>query len=329
MPTPPLPQSLPQSLPPSLAPRLVRTLYGDRATEPRPLASGAWSQAYALRLDGAEVVLRIGAHGEDFAKDEAVARLAGPGLPVPPVLARGEAEGWAYAVSGRVRGTALDDLSGDAVARTLPSLLRALGAAARVELAGTSGYGIWAPDGRAPHASWPEALLAIADETPRVPGWRAALVDSGFGLGPVEAGLSALAALTPYLPDERRLIHGDLLSRNVLAAEDAITGVLDWGNALYGDPLYDAAWLLHWWPWYPGWRPGDLHGALLAHWHGVGATPVRLRERLHAYLLHIALDALAYCAYRGRWDEVRAHVGAVQSLAAAGPGESALIPGPP
>lgn len=186
------------------------------------------------------------------------------------------AEGWAYAVSGRVRGTALDDLSGEAVARTLPSLLRALDAAARVDLAGTSGYGIWTPDGLAPHASWPEALLAIGTETPRVPGWRAALVDSGIGLGPVEAGLSALAALTPCLPDARRLIHGDLLSRNVLAGEAGITGVLDWGNALYGDPLYDAAWLLHWWPWYPGWRPGDLHAALLTHWRATGPTPAHL-----------------------------------------------------
>ncbi|MFF9827280.1 phosphotransferase family protein [Streptomyces albidoflavus] len=322
MPTPPRPTPLP----PSFAPRLVRALYGDRATEPRPLASGAWSQAYALMLNGAEVVLRVGAHGEDFAKDEVVARLAGPGLPVPPVLARGEAEGWAYAVSGRVRGSALDDLSGEAVARTLPSLLRALDAAARVDLAGTSGYGIWTSDGLAPQASWPEALLAIGDETPRVPGWRTALVDIGFGLGPVEAGLSALGALTPYLPDERRLIHGDLLSRNVLVGEGAITGVLDWGNALYGDPLYDAAWLLHWWTWYPGWRPGDLHGALLTHWRATGATPVRLRERLHAYLLHIALDALAYCAYRRRWDEVRAHLGTVLALAAGECGEGVLIP---
>ncbi|WP_406226140.1 aminoglycoside phosphotransferase family protein [Streptomyces albidoflavus] len=203
------------------------------------------------------------------------------------------AEGRAYAVSGRVRGTALDDLSGEAVAGTLPRLLRALDAGARVDVAGTSGYGIWTPDGRAPHASWPEALLAIGTETPRVPGWRAALVDSGIGLGPVEAG---------------------------------ITGVLDWGNALYGDPLYDAAWLLHWWPWYPGWRPGDLHAALLTHWRATGPTPAHLRERLHAYLLHIALDALAFCSYRGRWDEVRAHVGTVLTLASAGEGESVLIP---
>ncbi|KPC86502.1 hydrogenase expression protein HypB, partial [Streptomyces sp. NRRL F-6602] len=119
---------------------------------------------------------------------------------------------------------------------------------------------------------------------------------------------------------------GDLLSRNVLAGEAGITGVLDWGNALYGDPLYDAAWRLHWWPWYPGWRPGDLHAALLTHWRATGPTPAHLRERLHAYLLHIALDALAYCAYRRRWDEVRAHVGTGLTLASADGGESVLIP---
>ncbi|MFD5185864.1 phosphotransferase family protein [Streptomyces sp. NPDC058372] len=317
----------PTSLPlPDLAHRLVRTAYGDRATEPRPLATGAWSQAFALTLDGVEAVLRIGAHGEDFAKDEAVARLAGPGLPVPAVLARGTAEGWAYALSVRAHGTALDDLSAVDVARALPSLLTALDAAARVDLTGTSGYGIWAPGGRASHATWPEALLAIGTETARVPGWRAALVECGVGLGPVDAGLAALARLTPYLPGERQLLHGDLLSRNVLADGGAVTAVLDWGNALYGDRLYDAAWLLHWWPWYSAWRPADLHAALLAHWHATGPLPDHLRERLHAYLLHIALDALAYCAYRRRWDEVRVHADAVLALAGAAPGESVLIP---
>ncbi|MGW4454764.1 hypothetical protein ACWEJQ_00950 [Streptomyces albidoflavus] len=202
--------------PHSLAPRLVRTLYGDRATAPRPLASGAWSQAYALTLDGDEVVLRIGAYGEDFAKDEVVARLAGPELPVPPVRARGEAEGWAYAVSGRVRGTALDDLSGEAVAGTLPSLLRALDAASRVDLAGTSGYGIWTPDGQAPHASWPEALLAIGTETPRVPGWRDAWSPSWAGVRlPLaghrlasSAGLAESAGIRPGSASTHRPLPG-------------------------------------------------------------------------------------------------------------------------
>ncbi|WP_433003445.1 hypothetical protein [Kribbella sp. CA-294648] len=63
---------------PELARRLVRTVFGARATEPRPLAAGAWSQAFELTADGAEVVLRIGSHGADFAKDEIAARFTGP-----------------------------------------------------------------------------------------------------------------------------------------------------------------------------------------------------------------------------------------------------------
>ncbi|MGC5008758.1 phosphotransferase family protein [Streptomyces sp. DT203] len=309
---------------PVLARRLVRTTFGVRATEPQPLAAGAWSQAFELTIDGVEAVLRIGAHGMDFAKDEIAARFAGPHLPVPPVLARGMVDNWQYAISTRAHGTGFDDLSTADVALTLPSLLTALDAIGRIDLAGTAGYGIWTPDGRAPYDSWVDALLAIGTETARVPGWRAALADSEIGLGPVEAGLAALATLGPYLPNERRMIHGDLLSRNVLAAGGTVTAVLDWGNALYGDHLYDAAWLIYWWPWYPQWRTIDIHAELLAHWHATGPLPTHLRERLHAYLIHIGLDAITYCTYQHRWDEVRHNADTVVALTNSAPGEIEL-----
>jgi hygromycin-B 4-O-kinase len=309
-----------------LARRLVASTFRIRATEPQPLAAGAWSQAFALDLDGAEAVLRIGAHGTDFAKDELAGRLAGPGLRVPPMLARGEFDTWHYAISARAHGTGFDDLSAADAALALPSLLTALDHIGTIDLAGTAGYGVWTPDGQAPYGSWADALLAIGTETTRVPGWRAALADSEIGLGPVETGLAALAALAPYLPDERRMIHGDLLSRNVLAAGDTVTAVLDWGNAMYGDSLYDAARLIYWWPWYPQWRALDISTELLAHWHATGPLPTHLRERLHAYLIHIGLDAIAYCTFQRRWDEVRTNVDTVNALAAAAPGAIVLNP---
>jgi hygromycin-B 4-O-kinase len=183
-----------------LARLLVEETFGVQASEPRLLAGGAWSQAFALTIGGAEVVLRIGRHGADFAKDELVARVAGPRLPVPAVLATGVFDGWHYAVSSRAQGVAFDDLAVADVALVLPSLLAALDDIGGIDLAGTTGYGIWSPDGRAPHDSWVDALLAIGTETARVPGWRAALAGSEIGLEPVEAGLAALAALAPYLP---------------------------------------------------------------------------------------------------------------------------------
>ncbi|MFJ4902546.1 phosphotransferase [Streptomyces sp. NPDC088727] len=53
----------------------------------------------------------------------------------------------------------------------------------------------------------------------------------------MKTGLDTLAALAPYLPNQCHMIHGDLLSRNVLAADGTITAVLDWGDALCGDHL--------------------------------------------------------------------------------------------
>ncbi|WP_198676104.1 aminoglycoside phosphotransferase family protein [Kribbella monticola] len=304
---------------PELAKRLVRETFGVRATEPKQLAAGEWSQAFELTLDDAEVVLRVGKHGTDFAKDEVVARVAGPALPVPAVLARGEFDGWHYAVSARAHGLALDDLSRAELTRVLPSLLAMLDEIGDLEIGGAEGYGGWSPGGRAPYGSWAEALLAIGTETERVPGWRAALAASEFGLEPFEAGSAALAALAPYLPDDRRMIHSDLLNRNVLCSDDGVSAVLDWGNAAHGDSLYDAAWLIYWWPWYPQWRSIDIKSELSAHWAASRSAPVNARERLHAYLIHIGLDAIAYCAFKGRWDDVRSNVDVVVALTSSSP----------
>ncbi len=100
------------------------------------------------------------------------------------------------------------------------------------------------------------------------------------------------------------------------ASSASVTVVLDWGNAMYGDSLYDAAWLIYWWPWYPQWSATDISAELFAHWTASGTFPPNARQRLHAYLIHIGLPAIAYCAFRGRWDDVRANVDTVLALTA-------------
>ncbi len=295
--------------------RLVRERFGARASVPVPLSAGEWSRAYSLTLDGAEAVLRLGAHGEDFEKDRAAAHLAAPRVPVPRVLESGPFDDAFYCLAPRARGTALDDLTGAGMEAVLPALLRTLDTIGALDVSDTSGYGMWTASRTAPHGTWGDALLAIATETPRVPGWRAALERSDTGPAPFDAGIARLSQLAPNLPAERRLIHGDLLSRNVLTVGDGITAVLDWGNALYGDHLYDAARLLYWWPWYPRWRRIDLRSRLTGHWRATSRVPDDLEDRLLAYRLHIGLDAIAYCAFKGRWDEVRRNSRTVLELA--------------
>ncbi len=48
----------------------------------------------------------------------------------------------------------------------LPGLLSALLTARTIDLSSSVGYGIWRPDGSAPHRSWHEALLDVAQDRP-------------------------------------------------------------------------------------------------------------------------------------------------------------------
>jgi hygromycin-B 4-O-kinase len=295
----------------------LRSRFGPGLSSPQPLATGAWSRAYALAVDEREVVVRVGNHSDDYLKDATAAtRFASPRVPVPGVIACGEAGGVFYVVSERMHGTPLDDLDAGQVTRVLPSLLGMLDEIRSVDLAGTTGFGIWRPDGTAPYPGWAQALLATGENKPRLPGWRDVLAASPIGMGPFEQGLRRLQEQVVHLADVRELIHGDLLNRNVLVSRNAVAGVLDWGNSMYGDSLYDAAWLIFCWPLYPQWKSVDIRAHIRDHLCTGGQPPASFDERIHIYEIHIALGAVAYCAFSGRWDEVKAFAQTVTRLAA-------------
>jgi aminoglycoside phosphotransferase (APT) family kinase protein len=44
---------------------------------------------------------------------------------------------------------------------------------------------------------------------------------------------------------EPAVVHADLGPPHVLCCDDAISGVIDWGDVVVGDPALDFAWLLH------------------------------------------------------------------------------------
>jgi hygromycin-B 4-O-kinase len=296
----------------------LRSRLGPGLSDPQPLAAGAWSRAYALALDERQVVVRVGNHGDDYLKDAiAGTRFASPRVPVPAVIAFGEAAGLFYVVSERVHGSALDDLDAGQVRLLLPSLFGVLDEIRSFDVAGTTGFGIWRPDGTAPYPGWAQALLAMGDDKPRLPGWRDALTASGIGMGPFEQGLGRLQQLVATLADVRELVHGDLLNRNVLVSRNAVAGVLDWGNSMYGDSLYDAAWLIFCWPLYPQWKSIDIRAHVRDHLCvGDQLSAASFDERIHIYEIHIALGAVAYCAFAGRWDEAEAFARTLARLVA-------------
>jgi hygromycin-B 4-O-kinase len=285
----------------------LATQFGSDGRDVVPLGSGVWSKAFAFRRLGCDYVIRFGAHQEDFAKDCLAARYADPALPIPRVVELGEAFGGYYAISERLFGGYIDDVDEPQMRALLPSLFAALDTARLADLSGTTGYGAWDTEGTAAYPSWRAALLDVAQDRPadRICGWRERLAASPVGMEPFEEAYRHLQALADYAPEERHLIHSDLLHYNVLVEADRVTGVLDWGCAMYGDFLYDLAWLCFWQPWYPAWRRIDFRAEALRHYTAIGLDVPHFEERLRCCQIHIGLAGQAYMAYAGNWTDLQ------------------------
>jgi len=291
--------------------------FGSGVSSVEPIGEGDWSRAYALTVDGRELVARFGAHLDDFQKDRLAALWEGPDLPIPQVEQIVEAPGGWCCLSKRLRGEFLDELPGDEMAAALPSLFATLDTMRAVDLSATTGYGGWGGDGQGFHPSW-RAYLSDRRDGPsgeRLTGWREALVSSPTGIRPFNEVAEVLDQLIPFCPEERHVIHSDLLHLNVLVDGPRVSAVLDWGCSLYGDFLYDLAWLAFCSPWFPAWSAIDWHAEGARHLADIGVPVPDYAERMRAYELHIGLDGMRYNAFRCRHD-VLASV-AAQTLAVA------------
>ena len=81
-----------------------------------------------------------------------------------------------------------------------------------------------------PSASWGDRLRGVLDGLNVLPDRLAARVRD---VAP--DFIDSVASVTPAL------LHGDLHLRHVYAADAELTGILDWGDTTYGDPLFDLA----------------------------------------------------------------------------------------
>jgi hygromycin-B 4-O-kinase len=282
------------------------------ATDVVPLAGGEWSAAFGFRHDGTDRVIRFGAHRADYECDRVAGRYAGPALPVPAVLEIGDAYGGAYAISERVFGRPLDDLSEREFEAALPSLLATLDAMRAADTSPTTGYGGWDANGNGRYGSWAAALLAVgADDDPsqRTSGWRARLDAMPDPAAAFTTGLAFVRAAAPELSPGRHLVHADFVNRNVLVADDTVTGMLDWGCAMYGDVLYDVANLCFAHRWFPAWGAVDIRGAARAHF-----AAADFDRRVQCYEVHVGLGTIAYNAFTGRTADVELATAATRAV---------------
>ena len=279
-------------------------LFGEvRRPEIAPIGAGAWSQAYAFFNDGHDYVVRFAALREDFERDRIAAAYSSAALPVPRTVEIGEAFGGYYSITDRVSGEFLDHADGAQLRRILPALFAALDAARCIDLSASTGYGTVDATGNGLYPSWQSLLLDIGEDRSdqRTYGWRERLRASSYGLTAFDTAYACLESLASQCPDERHIIHSDLLNRNVFIAGDRINAVIDWGCLMYGDFLYDIAWLTFWSPWYPAWRGIDFEAEALRHARAIVLAVPDAAMRLRCYEIHIGLAHFAYNAFLSSW----------------------------
>lgn len=280
----------------------VAALLAADATEVQPLAAGTFHVVHA-RLGDDPVVVRspipgIFAEDRSLAVERNVRRWLGPAGDLVPATRRigfaADGAPFDHAVLSHVGAPTLRDAGDDILDRD-PALLAGIGRAlSAVHAVPGTGAGLLAlgrHGAAAPHGvhdDWAAYLRVNLDahvERCRVAG----LVDAALAarITAAFAGLEADVAGRPM-----RLLHGDPGNHNIAVdpATGRVVALLDWEDALVGDPLYDAA---LWASFHP---PRRYDAMLAAYAH----APVSAAER-RLFALYFLRIALAKTVHRIRF----------------------------
>jgi hygromycin-B 4-O-kinase len=198
------------------------------------LVEGVESQAFRFQVSEGSFVVRINPSLPGFEKDLwASSTLAGR-VPVPRVVRLGRLDdAHAYCISEWVPGTTLEELPVQDAEGLVEEVAKVWRAIAETDVSPIDGFGYFDPDGHAVASSWRNVLVETLETARR-------------DLKGASDVIEVYARLIDRCPEERTLIHGDFGSNNVLADGARITAVLDWDQAMVGDPLYDVANFYFW-----------------------------------------------------------------------------------
>lgn len=268
------------------------------------LTGGNVGRVFGFMADGEPYVIRfnhraMGGFGDEVAVERL---LAGSDVPFPRLVKTGHHHAFDWAISARLPGSGfrIDD---PALPILLPALFATMDAIHAANLAGTSGYGGFDAAGRGRDPSWAAHLRSVREDGPEggyFPSWETLFATTILERAVIDALMRTVEATLPFCPEERQLVHGDFGFDNVLVQDGAITGVIDWQNARFGDGLYDVAWLDFW----PD-PPLGIAETYIA-WKAVQGEPVPYAaERIRCYQAMIAVDALRFFAHANQLDAYR------------------------
>lgn len=275
------------------------------------IKGGQGSQAFGFSVLDDNYIIRINKNSsEGFEKDRyAFTHFSSPTLPIPEVYKIGILNnGLHFCISKRAPGKILDMYTDEEKKTLAPELFAILDAIHAVDISNVKGYGEWDSNGQAREKSWNEHLLT--------PDYRVVRSDGGPGLFEtsfLEKDFSdkvsdKVAGLVQYCPRDRFLLHSDCGFDNILSDGKKITGVIDWENSMYGDFLFDIAWLSFWW------SEIGYESMYKKYAKDKDRRIEHFNERMLCYKLNIGLGAMIFFAYSDQKDMYDYTKGIVEKL---------------
>jgi len=282
-----------------------------------PLKGGEWSAAYKFVLGGSKFVIRLSHTPDNFYRDEIAAQWSSPTLPVPQILNIDYFHDQYYAISPFFDGEAFELLSASDLEQTISGFLSMMTAMQSVNLDSVEGFGTLTPEGKGAFHSWEEALLDVANDRPEslTHGWKKALAKTPEALHKYDQFYKQLTKLVQYCPEQKNLIHSDLLYQNLLVHDHKIIAVLDWGCAMIGDPLYDIAIFAFFEPWFPAFSQVNLIQKMQQSFLKQSPDNSRnFNQRIAACKIHLALGNIAYCALSEEKHDFYEHINRLEEV---------------
>jgi aminoglycoside phosphotransferase (APT) family kinase protein len=251
-----------------------------------------WHRVYRLHLaSGREVIARMSAaspHTVDLplCLDRwASHTLRAAGLPALEVFAVDLSRQlcpWDYALMEPARGVCLRELDGDDQALA-PYLTRVGAFLAQLHRVEVEGFGLLDVDPAGKRArgscdSWADYLgnhlerhLDVCRHIGAITGEESVVIRRMFA--------ERAAWLVEVKP---KLMHGDPGNHNVFVADGEVTALIDWEDALAGDPAYEVAF-------WATFHPERRHPAFFEGYFGGGRPDEDFMERFWFYFLRVAL----------------------------------------
>lgn len=246
-----------------------------------PIHGGEIAIAYEVQTKTTDLIFRLGPSINNFLKDKlAHERFNSSSIPIPRVIETGKYnQNLVFALSEKADGLRIDKLSREDLKSLVPSIIKSLIAIHAAPIPSINSFGYWTAEQSPVAASWADFL--VSDTANYIPNGatRVAAIE-------IKDWHARFNELSSKVPNVCHLVHGDFSFDNSFAKGTRISGVIDWAESIYGDPLYDLTWLTFWY------ADKTYLKEYLATPEGLEIGGKATVDRMQCYTLRIGLRAL-------------------------------------